>query len=255
MRILKALVVIVLVLLVVGGVALWLFPADLAYRKGAGYLGPVVLSGVRGTVWHGHADGISLFGRDLGEIDWTMPKIALLTGHVSADVRIRGNDVDAAGTVERDAGDGFKVHDVRFSFPASLLEPMLGIPDLRLLGNVGGLIDEATLKGGFLASATGNARWTEPGVAGAESVRVSDILADFAAAPNGGIDGRAHDDGQGNIAVSATFHADMAGFEADIVLRARNGDPRALEALQHVGAPQPDGSSRVVLRGRMFKLF
>ncbi|HKE49290.1 MAG TPA: type II secretion system protein N [Rhodanobacteraceae bacterium] len=255
MRVLKILLVLVILLLIVGGIVLWTLPADVAYRHGAKYLGPVVLSGVRGTLWDGHADGISVFGRDLGEIDWRMAKSGLLRARMAADVRIQGTDVDAAGVVERADAGAFTVRDVRFRFPAEMLAPVVGIPDLSLLGAVSGVISEATLRDGFLQSATGNARWSEAGVTGQAEARFADILGEFAAQPDGGIAGTAHDDGTGTLVVNGTFHATVAGFNAEALLRARNDDPRVLETLQHVGEPQPDGSSKLVIHGQMIKLY
>jgi hypothetical protein len=37
-------------------------------------------------------------------------------------------------------------------------------------------------------------------------------------------------------------------------LAARNGDPQVLETLRHIGMPQPDGTSKVVVQGRMLKV-
>ena len=160
MRFLKYLFVLAILLLIVAGALLWTLPADVAYRQGAKYLGPIVLSGVRGTLWHGHADGVNVFGRDLGEIDWQMAKSAILRGRMAADVRIQGTDVDAAGLVERGRDGTLTVQDVHFRFPAELLAPVLAIPDLDLLGAVSGVIFEATLRNGFIESASGNARWS-----------------------------------------------------------------------------------------------
>jgi general secretion pathway protein N len=255
MRFLKYVLVLVVLLLIVGGALLWTLPADVAYRQGAKFLGPVVLSGVRGTLWDGHADGISVFGRDLGEIDWQMAKSGILRGRMAADVRIQGTDVDAAGLVERNRDGMFTVHDVHFRFPAEMFAPVLAIPDLDLLGAVSGVIFEATLRNGFIESASGNARWSDAGVTGQAEARFADILANFSAEPNGGITGSAHDDGSGNLAVNATFHAGMSGFDAQAILSARNDDPQVRETLRHVGEPQPDGSSKLVIRGQMFKLY
>jgi hypothetical protein len=255
MRALKILAVLFLLLLIVGAVLVWTLPADVAYRQGAKYLGPVVLSGVRGTIWDGHADGISVFGRDLGEIDWQMTKSALLRGHVSADMRIQGTDVDAAGVVEREDAGTFTVRDVRFRFPAALMTPALDIPDLNLLGTVSGVVAKATLRDGFLRTATGDARWSEAGVTGQAEARFADVLAEFTAQPDGSIAGTAHDDGTGNLAINATFRAAMDGFQAQAILSARNDDPQVLDTLRHVGEPQPDGSSKLVVNGRMFKLY
>ena len=255
MRLLKYLAVLVVLLFVVAGVLFWTLPADVAYRQGAKYMGPVVLSGVRGTLWDGHADGISVFGHDLGEIEWRMAKGAILRGRMAADVRIQGTDVDAAGLVERDRTGTLTVRDVHFRFPAQMLAPVIDIPDLNLIGAISGVISEATLRDGFLEDATGNARWSEAGVTGQAEARFADIVGEFAADPRGGIAGNAHDDGTGNLAVAATFHAAISGFEVQAILSARNDDAQVQETLRHVGEPQADGSSKLVIRGQMFKLY
>ena len=260
MRFLKILLVLALLLLIVAGVVFWTLPADVAWRQGAKYFGPVVLSGVRGTLWDGHADGVSLFGHDLGELDWRVAKSAVLRGRVVADVRIQGTDIDAAGIVERalveDANAGVLVlRDVHFRFPASLMEPALALREITLDGAISGVVSEAALRNGFVESATGNARWSEAGVSGQAEARFADILGEFAAAPGGGIAGHAKDDGTGNLAVDATFRAAVTGFDAEAILRARNDDPQVEETLRHVGEPQADGSSKVAIRGRMFKLY
>jgi general secretion pathway protein N len=255
MRLLKILLALVVLLLVIGGVLLWTVPADFAYRQGARFLGPIVLSGVRGTLWDGHADGVSVLGRDLGEIDWRMSKGGLLRGDMVADVRIQGTDVDAAGVVERERGGALVVRDMHFRFPAEVLAPMLDVKDLSLLGAVSGVVATATVRNGLVESATGNARWSEAGVSGAADARFADIVGEFAAQPNGGIAGTARDDGTGNLAVNATFEIALGGFAANAVLSARNNDAQVQETLRHVGEPQPDGSSKVAIRGRMFKLY
>jgi len=255
MRVLKILLAILVLLLVIGGVLLWTLPADVAYRQGARLLGPVVLSGVRGTLWDGHADGVSVLGRDLGEIDWRMSKGSLLRGTMAADVRIQGTDVDAAGLVERERDGALTLRDVHFRFPAEVLAPMLDVKDLSLLGAVSGVVATATVRNGLVESATGNARWSEAGVGGAADARFADILGEFAAQPNGGIAGTAHDDGTGNLAVRATFQVALDGFRADAVLSARNDDAQVRETLRHVGEPQPDGSSKIAIHGRVFKLY
>jgi len=260
MRFLKILLVLVLLLLVVAGVVFWTLPADVAWRQGGKYFGPVVLSGVRGTLWDGHADGVSLLGRDLGEMDWRVAKSAVLRGRVVADVRIQGTDIDAAGIVERElvessTAGALVLRDVHFRFPAALLQPALDLREITLNGAISGVVSDAVLRNGFVESATGNARWSEAGVSGQAEARFADIVGDFAAAPGGGIAGHAKDDGTGNLAVDATFRAAVTGFDAEATLRARNDDADVQETLRHVGEPQADGSSKLVIHGQMFKLY
>jgi hypothetical protein len=254
MRAMKILGGVVVLLLVVALLFAWTLPADVGYRYAARWLGPVALSGLSGTVWDGHADGASVFGVDLGELDWHARRLPILGGRFVADVRIKGADIDAAGELSRGAGS-IVAREVRFSLPAAILEPMLDLDGLHLVGTVEGVIADAALTQGRLAAASGTARWTGAGVTGGAEARFSDILLDFAAQPGGGIAGSVHDDGRGNLAVSGRFVAQLAAFDLEVDLRARNGDAQVAEMLRRVGAPQPDGSSKLVVHGPVLKLF
>ncbi|MEP7042215.1 MAG: type II secretion system protein N [Dokdonella sp.] len=255
MRILKILLFLLVLGFIVGGVFLWTLPADVAYRYGAKYLGPVALTGVRGTLWDGHADGISVLGRDLGELDWHAQKAPLLRARFVADVRIKGADIDAAGVVTRDSDGALLAQDLRFSVPAELLAPTLDLRELKLLGTVSGVVTQARFATTLLSDASGNARWSEAGVTGPDGdARFSDMLADFASQPGGVIGGSVHDDGKGNLAVDGTFKVSFNAFEAQAILKARNGDQQVADTLRYVGEPQADGSSKLVVHGQMFKV-
>lgn len=255
MKLIKWLFVLFAIAIVVGGVVMWTMPADVAWRYVAPKLGPVSLVGVRGTVWDGHADGVSVFGRDLGEIDWRIAKSPLLRRQFNADIRIRGADIDTSGMIER-AGDGrITARDVRFRVPAALFGPALDIPALKLVGSVTGTLTQASLANGVIADAIGNARWSEAGVSGQAEARFSDILAEFASKPDGSIAGTIADDGRGNLEVSGQFSVAATGYTAEAFLSARNDDARIKESLQYVGQLQADGSSHLVIRGELFKLF
>lgn len=255
MRILKIFIGVCVLAVLVAGVFAWTLPADVAYRYGAKLIAPLVLTGIRGTLWDGHADGVSAFGRDLGELDWKLEKSPLiLQAAVVADVRIQGADVDAAGTVIR-GRDSLGARNLRFDFPAALLQPALDLGQLKLLGNINAVIDSATLAHGVLGSASGNARWSDAGVSGQAEARFSDLLATFSSQADGSIAGSVHDDGTGNLAVDGTFSARISSFDVEATLRARNNDPQVADTLRYVGQMQPDGSSKLVVHGQMLKVF
>lgn len=254
MRILKILVGLCVLAVIVAGVFAWTLPADVGYRYGAKYIAPFALTGIRGTIWDGHADGVSAFGRDLGELDWRAQKSPLLRGEVVTDVRIQGADVDAAGVLTR-GSRSLSAHHLRFSFPAALLEPALDIGPLKLLGGINGVIDTATLAHAALGNTSGSARWSDAGVSGQAEARFSDLLAEFSSQPDGSIAGTVHDDGKGNLAVDGTFHVRLGTFDVEATLAARNDDSHVAETLRHVGQMQPDGSSKLVVHGQMLKMF
>ena len=255
MKILKWLFALLAVALVMAVVVAWTMPADVAYRTMASRLGPVSLVGVRGTVWDGHADGVSVFGRDLGELDWKIDKAPLFLRSVHADLRIRGADIDTSGLLKRDADGSIKASDVRFRVPASLFSPALDLPSLRLLGDVSGTFVEVDMVDGLIATARGNARWADAGVSGSAEARFSDILAEFSSKPDGSIAGTVADDGKGNLAVDGSFEISATGFEAEAFLSARNDDARVQESLRYIGEQQADGSSHLIISGKLFKVF
>jgi hypothetical protein len=253
MRTLKLILMALVVLIVIATIVALTLPAAVFYRYAAYTNSPVILSGISGTLWNGHADGISVFGRDVGEIDWTVDKSALLGLRLVADLRLRGVDIDVAGEVARHRDGSVHAHEVRFRFPAALLGPAIDVPDLSLVGTVEGVLADADIEGGWMTGASGTARWSDAGVTGMAEARFADILAEFATQPDASIAGTVHDDG-GPLEVAGTFSVRATGFDAQATLRARDGDPHVLEALRHVGQPQADGSSLLVIHGRMFRL-
>lgn len=253
MRILKIIVSLVLLAVIVIAVFLWTLPADVGYRYANGYLGLVVLTGLHGTVWDGHADGVSVLGHDLGDLDWRAPKIPLLRGQFVANVRVRGAGVEAEGRLTRHGDGTISMHDFRFSVPAAMLAPALDIPSLQLLGTISGVVANATFTHALVHDAEGQARWSDAGVSGQAEARFSDILADFASQPDGSITGSVHDDGSGDLELAGTFKASLGAFDAQVVLRARNGNAQVAEALRYIGEIQADGSSKLVVHSRLLK--
>jgi len=254
MRPIKILFVLVILVAIVAGVFAWRLPADVGYRYGAHLLGPFALTGVSGTVWDGHADGVSLFGNDLGELDWHALKRPLLGGDLIADVRIKGSDIDVAGQLTRHEDGSVSAKDLRFSVPASTFQPMFDGTGVQLLGTVSGVLEDATMWTASLSNATGNARWSGAGVPGAVEARFTDMLSEFASQPDGSLAGTVRDDGAGNLVIDGQYSVRVPMISGEVTLAARNGDPQVLETLSHIGMPQPDGSSKVIVQGRLLKV-
>jgi len=250
---LSRIIALLLLLAVIGaGVFFWRLPADVGYRYGVKRAGAVALSGISGTVWDGHADGISVFGNDLGEVDWHLPKLSVLSGKPLVDVRIKGSGVEVAGQVERLGHGIFGAHDLRFSVPASMFDPLLASQGVKLGGTVSGVLEDASMSNLLLQQAKGNAHWSGVAISNGQSdLRFSDLSAEFSSQPDGGVGGTVKDDGSGNLAIDGRFDLRVPMFEAQATLRARNGDEQTLEFLRSIGEPQADGSTIVRAQGSM----
>lgn len=255
MRLLKSLLLLLVLAGVIGVIFAWVMPADLALRWFGHKVAPATLSGVRGTVWDGHADGISVFGRDLGELNWKIEKAPLLRGQLIADLHIKGTDIEATGIVSRVGPGDYSTRDLRFRLPAKLAQPAFDVPALQLLGTISGVVTQARWNNGQLLGAVGNARWSEVGVTGSVEARFADILSEFASKPDGSISGIVNDSGQGNLEVNGVYDIRGNVFSAEARLAARNGDVGTQEVLRYVGQPQPDGSSHYQVDGQLLKLF
>ena len=255
MKLLRGVLYLVIALVLIGAVVAFTLPARLAYQWAADRLGPLRLDGVDGTVWEGHADGVSAFNQPLGALTWQVARWPLLSRRVEADLDLSGGQVQAKGHVVRDALGEIHASGVAFSFPATLAEPAVDIPALKLHGEIVGRLEEATLRGGWVAGAHGAARWQHAGVSGQAEARFGDLLIDFASQTDGSIAGTVKDDQSSNLAVNGQFVVRAGEFDAQAVLSARNEDMNLREALQYIGQPQPDGTSLLKIHGQLYKLF
>lgn len=254
MKILHKLLFGLFALIVVAGIVIATFPARYAYRLVADRLGPVDLSDIEGSIWQGRAAHLIVFGQDLGSLRWHLDTLPLLHAALRARLELHGTAIQASALVERMNSGDIAFSDATFSMPASMVAPALDIPSLVLLGEIRGQVKHARLHEAWVDQAAGSVRWQSAAVTGAAQAQFGDLEATFSSTARGGIRGTAHDLG-GPLKLSGTFTVDAGQFDVDAVLAARDGNPQVLEALRYVGQPQADGSSHLLIHGRLFKLF
>ena len=254
MRLLRKLALVLLAFAALTGIALWTCPADIAYRWFATRLGPVTLTDLSGSIWHGHATSMRVFDHELGALDWNLSPWPLLKGDTVAQITIKGVDTTAQGTLTRHADRQLEIRDARIQMPASVLDPAVGVGDLTMRGRIEINLSQAHLRGAWIESADGEALWLDAAVAGAAQARLSDLKATFVTMSDGGIAGELRDLG-GPLAADGMFSAGRGDYDAQLKLSARDGDPHVLEALTHVGEPQSDGSVLLKIRGHLLTVF
>lgn len=250
MKLIRNLFLLVVILLLLAALALAFLPARLALDFVGDRLGPVQLGEVSGTLWSGQANPASINGEAIGVLSWKLNPLSLLGARVDAAVVLRGDSYngDSAISVHRDRS--VHVRDLSLRFPARRLEPVLDIPALVLRGEVQVAIARAELRGGFPTAVQGRATWKDAAVAGSAEAQFGELITDFASLPVGGIEGTIRDGG-GPLQAQGAYRASLAGYNADLSLRARDGNPQVTEALQYIGQPQPDGSARLEIRGTL----
>ena len=106
-----------------------LFPARVAYRIVSSPL--IVMSGITGTVWNGHAREFSTNGVYLRDLEWQIRPLRLFTGKIVYD--ISGSPV--SGFLESEVavglGGSLTLSDLTASVPLQMLEGAVGVAGLR----------------------------------------------------------------------------------------------------------------------------
>jgi general secretion pathway protein N len=254
MKLIKKLLLLLLILIVIGVLLLAFLPARIALDFVGGRLGPLQLGEVSGSLWRGQASPASINGEPVGTLGWSLSPLSLLSARIDADLTLAGDVYNGQGavSVRRDRSVSVRALDLRF--PAGRLQPILDIPALVFRGEVQVTVESAEIRSGFPSAVKGRAVWKQAAVAGSAEALFGDIITDFASSADGGIAGTVSDGG-GPLQATGTYSASIAGYQADVSLRARDGNPQVIEALQYIGQPQPDGSARLEVRGRLLDAF
>jgi general secretion pathway protein N len=250
MKLLRNLILLLVLLGLLALLALAFLPARIALDFVGGRLGPVQLGDVSGSLWKGQANPASINGEPIGALGWTLHPFSLFGARIDADLRLEGDTYNGTGAVSVQRDRTVRVRDLDLRFPARRLEPVLDIPALVLRGEVQVAIASAEVRGGFPTEVQGSATWKNAAVAGSAEAQFGDLTTEFRSQPGGGIEGTVKDNG-GPLQAEGRFDASLAGYGADIVLRARDGNPQVTEALQYIGQPQTDGSVRLEVRGKL----
>ena len=252
MKLLRNLLIVFLLLLIVAIAVIALTPAKAALSLMGGRLGPLQLEQVSGTIWRGQAGSATFQGRPLGALDWNVHPTALLARRIDVDLGLQGGDIEGR-TLARVAGNNTRLENALITLPAQLLQPAVDIPALQLRGRVEILIEEAELVSGFPRRMKGRADWRDAAVAGEAEALLGTLTAHFQTAADGAIVGTLEDSG-GPLQLDGQFRAALTGYEADLLLAARDGNSQVDKALDYVGQRQPDGSSMLEIRGSLLPL-
>jgi general secretion pathway protein N len=251
MKFLFRLLLLVIVLLLVLVLVAAFLPASAALSLFEGRTGSAKLEDVSGSVWNGRAGRVRIGERELGALSWQLSPWGLFARRADLDIQLDGRELKADGFVSLSGPGSFTARDLTLQMDAQRLQSALDVPALTFKGDVEFNLREVEVRSYFPARVDGTAVWRQARVGGSADAVFGDISAEFASRPDGGIAGVVHDSG-GPLAIEGgQFAAGLEGFKAEATLRARDGDAAVQRALQYIGQPQADGSSRLEIRGEL----
>jgi len=234
-------------LAIVAAIMLATFPARLALSVLLPDTAALQLEEISGSIWHGRAGRVLYQGEDQGRLDWRLHAGSLLLGRIETAVHLAGNELEAVATISR-RGERVRIAAAHLTLPARRFDPVLDIPALQLTGTIRIDIEELELQNRVPTALKGSATWSDAGVTGEEQASFGTLGASFGALSGGGFGGELADQG-GPLALDGYFRTTILGYEAEAILRPRDGNPQVTRALSHIGQVQPDGSVLFQVQG------
>ncbi|HEY0684880.1 MAG TPA: type II secretion system protein N [Steroidobacter sp.] len=213
----------------------------------------VSAGGVSGTIWNGRAQVLQIQGVNIGGVEWDLHALALLTGRLSADVKVTRIDGFATTQVSATPAGTIRLKDLTASLPLSALPPNV-IPG-GWAGTLNGKFAQLTLEKGWptqvdgtldIVDLTGPAR--KPANAG--SYR---LVLDPAASNAEVLKGAISDGGDGPLQVAGTLELRPdRSYKLDALISARPNAPRNLvQALEFLGPPDAQGRRQFATEGSL----
>jgi len=115
------------------GIAAWLIftlamlPARFVLAQFGGLLPPDIrLHGVQGTLWNGTAQTLAWRGVSAGPLHWDVQAVALLTGHLQADINAKLPQGFANFTVRAAPGGNLELSNVQLAMPLTTAARLAG---------------------------------------------------------------------------------------------------------------------------------
>lgn len=207
--------------------------------------------GASGSVWKGQAAMVRVRNVPLGQIDWDLHVLKLLTGKASASVAVKQGDAFAQGDVSAGLGGRITLNDVSASWPLASLAAA-GLP-AGWKGTANAQLSELVVEDGLPVALTGTIDLVNLVGPANRPASLGSYRATFPAATGNTGDGIAADlqDVDGPIAVTATLRVQRDRsylIEGQIATRP-DAPSQVVSALQYLGEADASGRRPFSLSG------
>jgi len=224
-----------------------LFPASWAWRLVGEKPAPLQIGQIRGSVWHGRAEGVSYAGIELGTLRWRLSP-AQLWGRTDLHLLLKGDLAHGKADITR-RGDTLTGRDVHLEVTVDTLPVTLGTPPMHPRGTLVIDIARVELHDGWPRALMGHIVWQDAALADRfDTVPLGDLRADLSERDGSVLEAKLSDDG-GPLALSGTVEASTLGWRVNAVLRARKDTPLMHRVIAQLGQPSSDGSLHLDMHG------
>jgi hypothetical protein len=138
---------------------------------------PVTLSGVNGSIWHGHARMFTVPGQPkLENLDWTINPLALFIARVNVGFSAEIQKQAISGDVSQHLiGGDLHASNISTKLPAKSLQQLAGIPFGELGGEFEIFLDNVYLNNGMMPLIDARIFWQNARITLAQAVNIGKV--------------------------------------------------------------------------------
>jgi general secretion pathway protein N len=238
----RRIAVAIVLLALCAGVFYWFLPARLAASFIEQRARGLTLDGVSGTAWDGHAARVvSAGGHDLGALDWTLGRDAIL-GRIHLGLHLEGASGRVDAHIDRTEPDRTLLSGIDFRLDAAALAGPALPRELVPRGTVEGRVPRAELQGNWPLELDAEVRWLRAAVTTPEGYVDLGGIALEAQSRAGVLRGRLADDGDGALGVDAALAGSPLGWRLAGKLAPRIQDTALTHLIARFGPVGRDGN-------------
>jgi general secretion pathway protein N len=211
----------------------------------------VEATGVSGSIWNGQAALVRIRNVPLGQLEWNLHVLKLLTGRASASVAVRQGDAFAQGDISATLSGRLTLNDVSASWPLASLAAA-GLP-AGWMGTATARLSELIVENGLPVAITGTIDAANLVGPANRPAQLGSYRATFPSSAGGAGDGIAADlkDVEGPLAVTAILRVQRDRsylIEGQIATRP-DAPSQVVSALQYLGEADASGRRPFSLSG------
>ncbi len=214
---------------------------------------PVSLQGVSGSLWEGKAAQINVDGVNLGEVNWTVNPLGLLTGAAKGDFHIQGQELKADGNYQISLGKVLTVDKATFSTTGRFVNKLQRYA--RLDGDFRGSIDHLEMEINEVLAppvVSGLINWEQGSVSSPIKLAEGNYQIKVEPESEGRLVAKitANDapvDIKGDVVLDSQWQ-----YETNLKIKTKQRGASIQGMLSMAGRPQPDGYIHVKEKGRLF---
>lgn len=249
----RKLLIFVVLLAVFALVAVFFLPAKWVLSQAPMAEMGLDMGNVKGSLWEGSVEQVTVDGMDLGEVSWKVDKSQALTGKFSSALEIKGMNHHITAQMDQEDEQNIALQNIKGYVGADTLAAWMGgrlDQGTQLDGRIQLDFTDAKISGAQLKALNGQAEWVEAKVRGrGQSISLGKVHTQVQTTQPGVVQGTINDQG-GELGLDGVYQWNGQQYEVDVVMTPRANTEQLTPLLQRLGSVQPDGSIVVSRRGQ-----